>query len=143
MSVASAHTDGEIQACWPVMAQLRPHVQEQEFIAVVRQQMSEGYQLAFIMHEQKVAAVAGFRLLNNLAWGRFCYVDDLVTDEHTRSQGLGAELVDWLCAYARSERCHRLELDSGVQRFGAHRFYLAHRMNISCHHFSLELDSKF
>ncbi|MGZ5001726.1 MAG: GNAT family N-acetyltransferase, partial [Chthoniobacterales bacterium] len=31
-------------------------------------------------------------------------------------------------------------LDSGVQRFDAHRFYLMKRMKISSHHFSLELD---
>jgi hypothetical protein len=39
-----------------------------------------------------------------------------------------------------SERGHRLELDSGVQRFAAHRFYFRERMWISRHHFSLELN---
>jgi hypothetical protein len=27
----------------------------------------------------------------------------------------------------------------GVEKFGAHRFYLRNRMNISSHHFSLKL----
>ena len=31
---------------------------------------------------------------------------------------------------------------SGVQRFGAHRFYLRHGMNITSHHFQLELRDK-
>ena len=31
-----------------------------------------------------------------------------------------------------------LHLDSGVQRFGAHRFYLASRMDIIAHHFSMK-----
>jgi len=35
----------------------------------------------------------------------------------------------------------QLHLDSGVQRFSAHRFYLSKRMEISSHHFSLKLDS--
>jgi hypothetical protein len=30
-------------------------------------------------------------------------------------------------------------LDSGVQRFGAHRFYLRRRMNITSHHFAIDL----
>jgi hypothetical protein len=30
-------------------------------------------------------------------------------------------------------------LDSGVQRFGAHRFYLRRRMDITSHHFALDL----
>src|ERR1035441_3845006 len=139
MSVFIARTDAEIRACWPVMAQLRPHLKEQEFVSVVRQQFGEGYRIAFIRRKKKVAAVAGFRVLHSLAWGHFCYVDDLVTNEQARSQGLGRELLDWLCDFARSEGCKRLELDSGVQRFAAHRFYLRPRMAISCHHFSLEL----
>jgi GNAT superfamily N-acetyltransferase len=142
MSVVSAQTDADIRECWLVMAQLRPHLKEKDFVAIVRGQFEEGYRLAFIRRKRKVAAVAGFRVLSNLFWGRFCYVDDLVTDEQARSQGLGKELLDWLCEFARSEGCQRLELDSGVQRFAAHRFYLRQRMWISCHHFSLELNDR-
>jgi GNAT superfamily N-acetyltransferase len=139
MSVIIAKTDADILDCWPVMAQLRPHLKTQEIVSLVRRQFGEGYRIAFIRRKKKVAAVAGFRVQHSLIWGRFCYVDDLVTDEQARSKGLGASLLDWLCEFARSEGCSRLELDSGVQRFAAHRFYLRHRMSISCHHFSLEL----
>jgi GNAT superfamily N-acetyltransferase len=140
MPVISAQTDADIRDCWQVIAQLRPHLKKKDFVSTVRQQFREGYRLAFIRRKQKVAAVAGFRVLQSLSWGRFCYVDDLVTDDRVRSRGLGAELLDWLCEYARSERCNRLELDSGVQRHAAHRFYHRQRMFISCHHFSLELN---
>ena len=54
--------------------------------------------------------VAGFRILHSLAWGRFCYVDDLVTDEQSRSEGLGAELMDWLLAFARERLSARAEV---------------------------------
>jgi len=83
--------------------------------------------------------VAGFRMSESLFAGRFCYVDDLVTDGSGRSLGYGGALFDWLVAEARAEGCGKLELDSGVQRFAAHRFYLTKRMIISSHHFSLEL----
>ena len=139
MAVIIAESDADILDSWPVMAQLRPHLEEKDFVSIVRKQFGEGYRLAFIRPKRRVEAVAGFRLLQSLAWGKFCYVDDLVTDEQARSQGLGAELMNWLCEYGRSHNCNRLELDSGVQRHAAHRFYLRHRMMISCHHFSLEL----
>ena len=70
--------------------------------------------------------------------GRFCYVDDLVTAETARSLGYGGALLDWLAAEARAAGCKMLDLDSGVHRFAAHRFYLTKRMIISSHHFSLE-----
>ncbi|GMR05632.1 MAG: hypothetical protein BMS9Abin25_0207 [Gammaproteobacteria bacterium] len=33
---------------------------------------------------------------NNLAWGRFLYVDDLVTSSSAWSQGHGSPLLAWL-----------------------------------------------
>jgi hypothetical protein len=48
-------------------------------------------------------------------------------------------LLDWMIERAREENCKSLELDSGVQRFDAHRFYLTNRMVISSHHFRLVL----
>ena len=89
--------------------------------------------------ERRVVTVAGFRLGDNLAWGHFLYVDDLVTDDAGRSSGYGRQMLDWLIEYARREHCDELHLDSGVQRFGAHRFYLQHRLDITSHHFALRL----
>jgi GNAT superfamily N-acetyltransferase len=67
------------------------------------------------------------------------YVDDLVSKEGERSKGYGGQLFDWLVEYARSEGCDQFHLDSGVQRFAAHRFYLTKRMSIEAHHFGLKL----
>jgi GNAT superfamily N-acetyltransferase len=142
MSVFFAKTDAEIRDCWPVMFQLRPNLEEKDFVATIRKQFEEGYRLAFIRRKRKVVAAAGFRVMSSLFWGRFCYVDDLVTDERARSQGLGKEMLDWVGEFARAQGCQRLELDSGVQRFAAHRFYLRQRMWISCHHFSLDLKDR-
>lgn len=137
--IALATTDADLAACFPVIAQLRPHLTPEEFSQRVRRQQGSGFQLAACRADGEVVAVAGFRVLENLAWGRFLYVDDLVTDETSRSQGYGEALFDWLVARARVEGCGQLHLDSGVQRFGAHRFYLARRMDITSHHFALKL----
>lgn len=128
-----------IQDCYPVMAQLRPHLSEAQFLEQARSQMADGYQLACLT-DPEVCAVAGFRLGLSLAWGRHLYVDDLVTAEGRRSQGYGGQLLDWLVDYARQHECRQLHLDSGVQRFAAHKFYLSKNMFISSHHFTLQLD---
>ncbi len=79
---------------------------------------------------------AGFRIVEFLAWGRFLYVDDLVTAENSRSEGQGKRMLDWLASLAREEGCGQLQLDSGVQRHDAHRFYFREGMKISSYHFS-------
>jgi len=128
------------RACWPVMRQLRPHLTEAEFFAQVgRQREAAGYRLAYVQHQQRVVAVAGFRIAEFLAWGRILYVDDLVTDEAHRGNAFGGTLLAWLAAHAKEQGCAQLHLDSGVQRFGAHRFYLTQRMDITSHHFALKL----
>ena len=140
VKITQALTKAEILRCFPVLRQLRTHFEdEQTFVAQVERQRADGYRIAFAEDEGAVRAVAGYRMSESLYAGRFCYVDDLVTDATGRSLGYGGALFDWLVAEARATGCEKLELDSGVQRFAAHRFYLAKRMTISSHHFSLEL----
>lgn len=121
------------------MAELRPHVGAEEFIVRVKRQAEiAGYKLAYLF-DGEVKAVAGFRVSECLAWGKFLYVDDLVSKSDERSKGYGGHLFDWLVEYARREGCDQFHLDSGVQRFDAHRFYLLKRMLIEAHHFGLKL----
>jgi GNAT superfamily N-acetyltransferase len=138
-TIQIAESDGQIARCFPVMHQLRTHLVEAEFVPIVRRQQSGGYRLAYLEDDAQVRVVAGFRLIDNLAGGRELYVDDLSTDASHRSNGHGGALLSWLVDLAKKEGCQSLELDSGVQRFDAHRFYLAHRMIISSHHFRLKL----
>ena len=135
-----ATEDEEILACYAVMAELRPHVQPDEFLPRVRRQFEHAnYHLACLI-DGEVKAVAGFRISECLAWGKFLYVDDLVSKSGDRSKGYGGALFDWLVEYAKAEGCDQFHLDSGVHRFAAHRFYLLKRMIIDCHHFSLKLN---
>jgi GNAT superfamily N-acetyltransferase len=137
--IALARTDAEVLRCFPVMAQLRPHLTEQQFLERIRRQQAAGGQLVFLEEAQQVQSVATYRLVENLAWGKFLYVDDLVTADTARSHGWGRQLLDWLVREARNQGCDELHLDSGVQRFGAHRFYLRAGLDITCHHFARKL----
>jgi GNAT superfamily N-acetyltransferase len=137
--IVIAQEDDEIRSCYPVMAELRPHVRAEEFLVrVKRQAESACYKLAFLA-DGEVKAVAGFRVVESLAWGKFLYLDDLVAKGVDRSKGYGGTLFDWLVEYARAEGCEEFHLNSRVQRFDAHRFYLNKRMFIECHHFALKL----
>ncbi len=121
--IAIATTPEEIRRCHPVMRELRSHLSDPErFVERVQRQQKEGYLLAFLETDDEIRAVAGYRFLESLFSGKFLYVDDLVTRESDRSRGFGAQLFDWLVEQGRKQGCENLELDSGVQRFGAHRF---------------------
>lgn len=137
--IAMAETDADLARCFPVMAQLRPHLVEAEFVARVRRMQGEGYLLARLEEDGVVRAVAGYRYHEKLFSGRTLYVDDLVTDDAQRSHGHGRQILAWLEAQARAKECDVLELDSGVQRGEAHRFYFRERMTVGAYHFSRRL----
>ncbi|MEY2601176.1 MAG: hypothetical protein QOJ36_495 [Verrucomicrobiota bacterium] len=141
--ITIANTPEEIRRCHLVMRELRPLFHEpKQFVERVLRQQKEGYQLAFVESEDEVCAVAGFRFLESLFSGKFLYVDDLVTRESDRSRGFGGQLLDWLIEQASERDCENVELDSGVQRFDAHRFYFSKRMSISSYHFRIKIDQK-
>jgi GNAT superfamily N-acetyltransferase len=135
MNIRIAITDTEITACYPAMRELRSHIAEDQFLSRVRSQETGGYRLAFVQELDGVVAVAGFRVGENLAWGRFLYVDDLVTRPTLRSKGYGTTLLSWLKEYAVTAGCLQLHLDSGIQRVEAHRFYEREGMTMTSFHF--------
>ena len=84
--------------------------------------------------------MAGFRIGESLAWGRFLYIDDLVTLSSRRSRGFGAALLSWLVEFATKEGCDQLHLDSGIQRKDAHRFYEREGMQLAGYHFAKRVE---
>ena len=123
------------------MRELRTQFTDRKkFVEQVQRQQCDGYFLAFVEDKGEVRAVAGYRFVDWLFSGRFLYVDDLVTRANDRSLGYGARLMDWLIECAREAKCTSVDLDSGVQRFDAHRFYLTRRMTIRSYHFSLPIE---
>ena len=129
-----------MRAAWPVVSELRPHLDLQSFVDRVAGQRAEGYRAVGLFAGDACVAFAGFRLASMLARGSALYVDDLVTTPKLRSSGHGARVLIWLVEEARRLGCVRLHLDSGVQRHAAHRFYLRHGFDISAHHFGLALE---
>lgn len=129
-----------LRAAWPVVAQLRPHLDEAAFVAQALRQIAAGYRATALAEDGVVRAYAGWRVQEFLVRGRHLYVDDLVTDANARSRGHGKVLLDWLKAEARRQGCRTLQLDSGTQRRDAHAFYLREGLRIEGFHFGIALD---
>lgn len=135
-----ANSEDEIRACFPALLILRPHLPEAEFVARIRCQQEQGYHLVYEPELGQVHCVAGFRILEFLAWGRVLYIDDLITVPEARGRGLAGALLDQIIAHARDQGCDAVHLDSGFQRHEAHRLYLNRRFRLECHHFALSLN---
>lgn len=138
--ILAVTTDAQLRAVWPVVAQLRPHLDEDRFVTQTLRQFEQGFRATALYLDDVPRAFAGWRVLEFLAVGKHIYVDDLVTDAATRSQGHGKSLLDWLKAEAVRLGCVRLQLDSGTHRKDAHAFYLREGLRIESFHFGIVLD---
>jgi GNAT superfamily N-acetyltransferase len=133
--------EGESLRAAGALLELRPHVGSPEKMAErIDAQRAAGYRVvgSFDPGGDEAAAVAGFRIAENLAWGRFLYVDDLVTRDGARGRGHADSLIAWVSDEAQRAGCGELHLDSGVgpDREDAHRFYFRHRLRITSYHFA-------
>ncbi|HXT09289.1 MAG TPA: hypothetical protein VN715_20420 [Roseiarcus sp.] len=85
--IAFADSEAQVRACFALMRELRPHLaSEDEFVTRWRRQTATSYRLLVLSEDGRPAALAGFRVQENLVHGRFLYVDDLVTRADRRGR---------------------------------------------------------
>lgn len=134
-----AQSSNEIAACYSIISELRPHLQEKDFLNTInRLTRSAGFKLAYLIDEN-IKAVAGYRISEWLHSGKYLEIEGLITRQAERSKGYGDYLFDWLTAQAKLEGCRQLRLVSGVKRTDAHRFYFRKGMVHEANYFSINL----
>jgi len=120
----------------PVLRELRPHLTPETFASVYDEAYRQGLRYMAAYDDDRCIGVAGWRVVASTDTMRKLYVDDLVTTEARRSHGVGAALMAELRDRAVAADCRVLDLDSGVQRAEAHRFYMREGFAISSFHFA-------
>jgi len=104
-----------------VHRQLRPLLPDDYAIKMVR--VLQGARLVLAVKGDAVVGLAVYRWHENTFDGLKFYIDDLVTDETRRSEGIGHALIAYLEDVAIKLGANGLILDSGTQRTQAHKFY--------------------
>jgi GNAT superfamily N-acetyltransferase len=120
----------------PVLWELRPHLTGESFAAIYAEGYPQGLRFTAAYDSGHCVGVAGWRIVATATAVRKLYVDDLVTREEQRSRGVGRALLAELTDRAREAGCLVLDLDSGVERSNAHRFYMREGFAITSFHFS-------
>ena len=136
------HADGDqdILASFTLMQQLRPHLTgEADYLARVRRQAGNSYRLLLAWQNDRPVGLAGYRQQENLVYGRFLYIDDLVTLPDVRGTGIGERLLAACREEARSRHCTAMVLDTRRDNVLAQRFYFRNGMLPHAMRFSLPL----
>lgn len=108
---------------FPVIKQLRIHLDEDIYLNLIEEMKKEGYSIFALYLEKEIVAVVGVIKLTNLYYGKHVWVNDLVTDVNHRSKGYGQILLSFINKWAKENGCGVVALSSGLQRVEAHKFY--------------------
>lgn len=118
-------SDQELKECFPILQELRPHLTFEAFIEIYKQaHESTQYEIVVVKKNNIILALMGYRILSDFVRGRHLYIDDLVTTEGARSQGLGAKLLSYAeNIIAPQLNCNSLRLCTGINNERGALFY--------------------
>jgi GNAT superfamily N-acetyltransferase len=124
VEIRHIESDVEVEASFPVMKELRPHLSDRAaYGAQIAQQRAQGYRLLAAWRDGAIVGLAGYRLQDNLLYGRFIYVDDLVVTASLHRSGFGECLLQAARQQAVALHCKHFVLDTGLHMALAQRFY--------------------
>ncbi|QHD01084.1 GNAT family N-acetyltransferase [Pseudomonas sp. S04] len=129
-----------LAASFALMGVLRPHLNDQDrYVAQLVRQAEQGYRLLAAQEGERLVGLAGYRELENLLYGRFIYVDDLVVSPELQRSGVGAQLLNAVREQAVQRDCDHLVLDTGLHMPLAQRFYFRQGLLARGMHFTQSL----
>ena len=129
-----------LAASFALMGVLRPHLNDQDrYVAQLVRQAEQGYRLLAAQEGERLVGLAGYRELENLLYGRFIYVDDLVVSPQLQRSGVGAQLLTAVREQAVQRDCDHLVLDTGLHMPLAQRFYFRQGLLARGMHFTQSL----
>lgn len=132
-----------LQASFALMCVLRPHLTDvQSYTDQLQRQMDQGYRLLAVRNDQSIVGLAGYRELENLLYGRFVYVDDLVICPQLQRSGLGAQLLNGVRDEALRRQSDYLVLDTGLHMPLTQRFYFRQELLARGMHFTQDLRAR-
>lgn len=140
MNIIECKSEQDIMETYAVMSQLRPHVAEHDYLGLIREMEGQSGRLIAAMEGSSVIGCAFFRQETRLFTGPLFYVDDLVTDENTRSKGVGHALLAWVEREAKAKGIKTVALDSGVHRGQGHKFYFREGFTITSFNFKKSVE---
>lgn len=117
-------TQSELEHCFRVMKELRPHLDFETYLKIYGEShRADGYEIVAIESRGEILAVMGYRFLWDFVRGKHLYIDDLVTTEAARSQGMGAHMLRYAEEIAAQSECKSLRLCTGVENTLGIKFY--------------------
>lgn len=124
MRITECKTQQSLETALSFLKQLRESTDETFFWDNIHKMFDEGYRGFLGWIDDTPVCYAGIIIRTNMYDKKHVWVDDLVTLESHRSQGIGQKMIQFLEDLAHDNNCQTISLSSGLWRKDTHRFYL-------------------
>lgn len=133
MLVTKVETHSEIQDCYETLTHLYS-LDRETFIDRVELQYQQGYRIACVRIDKKVASLIGYRMLDSFSPEKILWIHDFITHPAYRNKGYGTLLLDWIKETAQNNNCLEIHLTVDYAQYDALRFCLNNGFKLSGHH---------
>ncbi|SIS38659.1 GNAT family N-acetyltransferase [Salimicrobium flavidum] len=124
MELIELKTKKEITQAFAVVNELRTQLDLNKYLELVTEAMeTDNYHMYGMVEEDEIVAVAGFKPMITLYYGRFVWVNDLVVTSEKRNNGYGEMMLHFVEQWAAQNKYDHVALSSGLDKPEAHRFY--------------------
>ena len=130
----------EIPKILPMIQELMGNQFSNEILTVRFTEMfSQNYECFGIFDEGEMIGVCGLWFMTRHYAGRSCEPDHIFINEAYRGKGVGKQLFKFIYKYAAEKGCETSELNSYVNNYRSHKFYLNEGYDIKGYHFLKKL----
>ncbi|MDT0641694.1 GNAT family N-acetyltransferase [Zunongwangia sp. F363] len=100
---------------------------------------SQNYECFGIYIDDKMIGVFGLWFMTRHYAGRSCEPDHIIISEEYQNKGIGKQLFEFIYKYAGEKGCETTELNSYVENYRSHKFYMNEGYVIKGYHFLKKL----
>ena len=104
-----------------------------------QEMFSQNYECFGVYFKDELIGVFGLWFTTRHYCGKSCEPDHIYIHREYQNKGIGNEILDFIFRYAKEKGCETSELNSYVQNFRSHKFYMNHGYVIKGYHFLKKL----
>ena len=124
----------------PLIMELSEYQTEEQLLKERMTEMfDQNYECFGIYKDEEIIGVFGLWFMTRHYAGKSCEPDHVFILPKYQNKGLGEQVFNFIFEYSKEKGCETSELNSYVQNFKSHKFYMNHGYVIKGYHFLKKL----
>lgn len=104
-----------------------------------QEMFTQNYECFGVFLKDELIGVFGLWFMTRHYAGKSCEPDHVILKPEYQSKGIGKEIFEFIFRYSKEKGCETSELNSYVQNFKSHKFYMNNGYVIKGYHFLKKL----